>query len=74
MPETAYPKKTHLQAKMAAAIRDHKPQSEIDDLRRAFRAAKIAEFVADQVALAPRLTPEQADRITALLRPGGDAA
>jgi hypothetical protein len=41
------------------------------DLRRDYAAEKLATYVAEVVASAPALTPEQRDRIASLLRAGG---
>lgn len=43
------------------------------DARRDLRAARLADYIRRVVDAAPPLTPEQRDRLAALLR-GGDAA
>lgn len=58
-----------LQAKsrLGVASRRHDPE-EIAEARRDLAAAKLAQYVERVVAEAPPLSPEQADRIAALLR------
>lgn len=43
----------------------------VADAQRDLRAAKLAEHIRKVVDQAPGLTPEQADRLAALLRPPG---
>lgn len=67
---TSHPRRS-AQSKLAVAIREGKPQAEIDVLRRDFYAIALADHVKATVAKAPPLTAEQAARIAALLRPDG---
>ena len=59
-------------ARHAAAVRWDKPN--VDETSRNLATERIADYVTNVVASAPPLTPEQRDRITALLRGAGDAA
>lgn len=59
-----------IQARLAAETR-HRPHEDHTDLRRDHAAEKLAEYIAKTVADAPPLTPEQRDRLTALLKGGG---
>lgn len=67
-----------LQGQVAAAARWNNPDR--DAIERDFAAAQLEAFVSRVVSKAPPLTPEQSERIAALLRPtsiarfGGDAA
>ena len=65
----------HVQrARRACAVRFHGPDSaEAVSASRDLAAAKLERYVAAVVDAAPPLTPEQRDRIAAILR-GGDAA
>lgn len=49
-----------------------------DELRRDYRAARLAEYISRTLAAAPPLTPEQRERLALLLQspaaPGGVAA
>lgn len=73
MSETVYPKRSHYRAMLAVSVREGKPQAVIDAARRDYFAAKVAEFVAEQVAKAPPLTAAQRDRIAAaLVRPSSE--
>lgn len=56
-------------AKLAAATRHH-PDEDHTNLQRELAAAKLESYVARIVAEAPPLTPEQLDRVSALLRAG----
>lgn len=47
---------------------------ELINARRDLRAARLAEHIARAVEAAPPLTPEQRERLTALLRDGGRVA
>ena len=56
-------------ARHAAVVRWDNPNRE--DTARDLATARIAEYVTRVVDAAPPLTPEQRDRIAALLRPAG---
>ncbi len=57
-------------ARVAGYSRNHAADSPVlVDARRDLKAAMLAAHVAQVVASAPPLTPEQCDRIAALLRP-----
>lgn len=58
-----------IQGALAAAIRHH-PDADHTDLRRQLAEAQLAEHIAKVVERAPRLTPEQCDRLAAILRGG----
>lgn len=58
-----------IQGKLAAESR-HRPNEDHTELRRAFVAAKLEEYIAKVVAEAPPLTAEQRDRLALLLRAG----
>ena len=58
-------------ARHAAAVRWDNPNQ--TETARELATARIAEYVARVVDAAPPLTPEQRDRIAALLRPTGGA-
>ena len=61
-----------LKAQLGAQTRHH-PEQDHSDLKRDLRAEVLAEHVAREVAKAPALTAEQAQRIAALLLTGGGA-
>jgi hypothetical protein len=64
----------HHRARIAALSRDRQPDDpELVDARRALAALRLEEHVARVVASAPPLTPEQRDRIAAILRGSGAA-
>jgi len=50
------------------------PNANVSALQLQLRAERLADYVSRAVAQAPPLTPEQRDRIVALLRAGGAAA
>ncbi|GAA3681877.1 hypothetical protein GCM10023081_19960 [Arthrobacter ginkgonis] len=51
------------------------PNADVTELRRKMKAERLEAYVAQAVAEAPPLTPDQLDRIAVLLRPaGGDAS
>ncbi|KHL00433.1 hypothetical protein [Sinomonas humi] len=54
-------------SRLGVAARRRDPE-EIAEARRDLAAAKLAQYVERVVSAAPPLTPEQADRIAALLR------
>jgi len=54
-------------SKIARAVRDHHPESEITALRRDLRAERLEEHVRRIVDQAPPLTPEQRSRLAVLL-------
>ena len=54
-------------SKIARAVRDHHPESEITALRRDLRAERLEEHVRRTVDQAPPLTPEQRSRLAVLL-------
>jgi hypothetical protein len=59
-------------ARVAGLSRDRKSDDpELVAARRDLKAARLEDYVASVVASAPPLTPEQRDRIAALLRPVG---
>jgi hypothetical protein len=62
-------------AQLARKSQDH-PANHPDlvDLRRELKAQRLEEHIAKVVDSAPPLTPEQRDRIAAILRGGGDHA
>lgn len=58
-----------------AALRRHRPGStEERAAHRSLVEAKISAYIEKAIADAPPLTPEQRDRIAALLRPVGGGA
>jgi len=57
-------------SQLGVASRNGDPDR-INTARRDLAAEKLAAYVARVVAEAPKLTQEQSDRITALLRPAG---
>lgn len=62
---------THLRSHVAVLARDRKPDDpELLAAKRDLRAERLALRVAEVVALAPPLTPEQRDRISTLLSGG----
>jgi len=66
---------THHRARVASLSRDraaNDPELLVEKLN--LKAERLAQHVARVVAEAPPLTPEQRDRIAALLRTGGAAA
>ena len=64
---------THFAGKVGALSRSRNADDpDLADARRNLRAARLADYVEKVVAEAPPLTPEQRDRITAILR-GGEA-
>lgn len=66
---------TSARAKLASLHREHDPGSPVIlEARRDLRAARLEDHVARIVAEAPPLTPEQCDRIAALLRPTAGGA
>lgn len=66
---------TSARAKVAALSRSRTPDDpEFIEARRTLAAANLEQHVARVVAEAPPLSPEQADRIAALLRPRGAVA
>jgi hypothetical protein len=61
----------HKRAKLARLSRDlPRDAPEVEDARRDLKAQRLEEHVAKVVAEAPPLTPEQKERIAALLRAG----
>jgi hypothetical protein len=71
---TTTPASRHKRAQLARESQRLKPDNpKLVELRREFVAERIAENVARALADAPPLTPEQRDRIAAILRAGGDA-
>ena len=60
-------------SRLGVATRWRRSPEEIAEARRDLAAAKLEQYVGAIVADAPPLTPEQADRIAALLRPGQGA-
>ena len=54
---------------MPSSLGARSGQKDDADVRRERRAAQIAEYVAQVIADWPPLTPEQRDRIAALLSP-----
>ncbi len=68
---TKFPTWEHERAVLARRTRTHgTSHPAVDEARRDFRAARLAEHVAKVVAQAPPLTPAQRDRIAVLLRGG----
>ena len=66
---------THERARVASLSRNRpSTDPELIDARRSLKATRLEEYVARVVAEAPPLTPEQRDRIAALLRPSDGAA
>ena len=66
---------THQRAKVASLSRIRSSDDpELIEARQKLKALKLEEHVAKIVAEAPPLTPEQADKIAALLRPAGGGA
>lgn len=66
---------TTQRAKVASLSRSRKSDDpELIQARRNLKALKLEEYVRNVVDQAPPLTPEQADRIAALLRPAGGGA
>jgi len=63
------PSTRRLQGAYAATVRHH-PDADSTELRRELAASRLADHVRRIVAEAPPLTPEQRDRIAALLRGG----
>jgi hypothetical protein len=62
-------------ARLAFLTRSREPDDpDLVEARRNLRAERLAEHVRKVVAGAPKLTPEQRDRIAAILRGGGDHA
>lgn len=61
---------------LVASLSRHRKSDDIEliEARRNLKAARLAEHVERVVAQAPPLTPEQRDRIAALLTTGGGAA
>lgn len=57
-------------SRLGAESRFH-PESDATEIRRDLAASRIEDYVARVVDAAPPLTPEQRDRIAALLRPAG---
>ena len=61
-------------SKLAVAVRDKHPESEITALRRDLRAERLEEHIKSIVDQAPPLTDQQRVRIAALLHKGGGAS
>ncbi|MEA9997840.1 MULTISPECIES: hypothetical protein [unclassified Cryobacterium] len=64
---------TKTRSKIAHTIKKN-PSADTTELRRQLKAERLEEHVARVVASAPPLTPEQRDRIAALLRPSVGAS
>lgn len=63
---------THERARIASLSRSRTPDDpELLEARRTLRAMRLEDHVREVVAQAPPLTPEQRDKIAALLRGGG---
>ena len=58
-------------SKIARAVRDHHPESEITALRRDLRADRLEEHIQRVVDEAPPLTAEQRARLAILLTSSG---
>ena len=52
---------------------DAEARAHVEELRRAYAERKLTAYIARVVDAAPPLTPEQRDRLAALLRPSTDA-
>jgi hypothetical protein len=62
---------TEARARVAVAVRERRPETEIAALRRDLRELRLAEHIQQIVDQAPPLTDEQRTRLSALLRPSG---
>jgi hypothetical protein len=51
----------------------HDPDADVADLRQRLKAERLEEYISRVVAEAPPLTPEQRDKLAAILRGGGNA-
>ncbi len=61
-----------IRARLAAAVRHHPDDTDaITELRRDFRAERLADYITATVDDAPPLTTAQRDRLSALLQAGG---
>jgi hypothetical protein len=63
---------TKTRSQIANTVKNH-PGTDVTELRRQYKAERLAEHIEKVVAQAPPLTNEQRDRLALLLR-GGDAA
>ena len=67
--------RTHQRARVAALSRavraGERPASDLDDARRDYRTATLADYIERTLAAAPPLTDEQRTRLAELLRPSG---
>jgi hypothetical protein len=59
-----------LRAELARASRRGHDPAEAVEIRRRYAEAKLADLISETIASAPPLTPEQAARLSALLRSG----
>jgi hypothetical protein len=64
---------THTRSRIALAIQ-HDPDADVTELRRQLKAERLEAHVQQIVDSAPPLSPEQREKIAALLRGGGSAA
>jgi predicted transcriptional regulator len=63
---------TKTRSKIANTVKNH-PGVDVTELRRQYKAERLAEYVTKVVDESPLLSSEQRERIAAILR-GGDAA
>lgn len=69
MPPPLSERRRRLRARHNALIKAHGPESpQVLEARRDLAAARLEEYIAETVATAPPLSPEQRDRIALLLR------
>lgn len=64
---------THTRSKIAH-IKKADPTADVTELRRQLKAERLEDYIRRVVDEAPPLTPEQRDRLTALLTGGGQLA
>ena len=62
---------TNTRAKLAHELR-RDPAADVTDLRQQLKAERLEEYIRRTVSAAPPLSPEQCERLAALLREGGD--
>jgi hypothetical protein len=64
------PEQTHVRAQLAAIRRHHGPDAELPAEAAAMEQAALDRHIDEVVARAPKMTPDQADRIRRIFRYG----
>jgi len=68
------PENRRIRARVAALQRHHPNAPETAELRKQFKAQRLADHIQRVVDSAPQLSPEQRDRLALLLREGRPAS